>query len=61
MGRHSLAGIYEVDQLVLRDEQKLIRSLGKALDQGGFTVIRQVSHRFCDGGEGVSWGWKRRL
>ena len=35
MVRQLLADLYEVDQLVLRDEQKLIRILGKALDQGG--------------------------
>ncbi len=52
MGRHLLADLYEVDQSLLRDEQKLMRILGEALDQGGFTVIRQVSHRFSDGGEG---------
>lgn len=54
IGTHVLADLYGIEPSVLRDEQQLMDVFLSALVQEGFTVMQQVSHRFSDGGQGVT-------
>jgi S-adenosylmethionine decarboxylase len=54
IGTHMFADLYGVETSLLRDEKALMRVFRGALMQEGFTVLDQVSHRFADGGQGVT-------
>ncbi len=54
IGTHILADLYGVETSLLRDEEELMCVFRSALVQKGFTVLDQVSHRFADGGQGVT-------
>ncbi len=54
IGTHILADLYGVELSLLRDEKELMRVFLSALVQEGFTVLQQLSHRFADGGQGVT-------
>jgi S-adenosylmethionine decarboxylase len=54
IGTHLLADLYGIDLAVLRDERALVGVFRAALDAAGFTVLHHLSHRFADGGQGVT-------
>lgn len=54
IGTHLLADLYGIDLALLRDEGELVRVFRAALDEAGFSVLYQLSHRFADGGQGVT-------
>ena len=54
IGTHILVDLYGVELSLLRDEKELMRVFLSALVQEGFTVLQQLSHRFADGGQGVT-------
>ena len=54
IGTHLLADLYGIDLALLRDEGELVRVFRAALDEAGFSVLHQLSHRFADGGQGVT-------
>lgn len=54
IGIHLLADLYGVDLALLRDERGLLRVFRAALTEAGFHVLGHLSHRFADGGQGVT-------
>jgi S-adenosylmethionine decarboxylase len=54
VGTHHLAEFYGVDARTLRDESRLMATLGAALDASGFHVLQSSSYRFSAGGCGVT-------
>ncbi len=54
IGTHLLADLYGIDLALLRDERGLMRVFRAALAEAGFRVLGHLSHRFADGGQGVT-------
>jgi len=54
VGSHHLLDLHGVDPATLRDEARLMELFAAALAAGGFHVVGNLSHRFPDGGQGVT-------
>jgi S-adenosylmethionine decarboxylase len=54
VGSHHLLDLHGVDAATLRDEARLMALFAAALEAGGFHVVGELSHRFPDGGQGVT-------
>ncbi len=51
---HIVADLMEIDLKILRDADLLQKTFAAALKSSGFTIINDVSHKFTEGGMGVT-------
>jgi S-adenosylmethionine decarboxylase len=54
VGRHVIADISGITPEVLRDGERIMRVLRRALEEAGFRRLKELSHRFSSGGEGFT-------
>lgn len=55
LGRHVLVDFFGIDPKKLRDRRRLMEVLRRALERGGFNVIKEAGgHKFKGGGKGVT-------
>jgi S-adenosylmethionine decarboxylase proenzyme len=54
VGQHLLADLYQIDPIRIQDHQGLVSLLTDALKAAGFSILATNSHKFHEGGCGVT-------